>query len=162
MDKERRKYKKLCNKYQKSLVKIARDTWPTDYGFGLQMVIEFLKFMRDYYKEGLNIGLDGERQIPRLASINMCLQYYDSWSNCDDDFFIIVPKAEVEKYQRLGWYIPIEHQDNRVLMDSDSRYATMTKYQSFGETNKFYEIACAKRKALFFDYLCRHIEEWWD
>ena len=98
-----RKYCKMLKTYRKSLKKIAKECRPWDYVWSIDFLIEYLKFMRDYYTLGENImGMEDkewkpEEKYTRLEMINQILAAYQEFDDYSPDFSQIEHMSEAEK-----------------------------------------------------------------
>lgn len=78
--KELRAYRQNIKQHRKILTKLVKEASPYDYGFGLDLFVQFLKFMQDYYEEGINVhALEVEGYAPRLESITQALDEYEKY-----------------------------------------------------------------------------------
>lgn len=120
----------------------ARSPW--EWSWGLDYFVQFLKFMRDYYKLGKNVHAVEDKEwkkgvkYTRLEGIELALHYYDMWQNIEKDYVKI---AKDEK---------------------DPGFHCVYKYGSAKKTYKKLAKVQKKYKHLFFKTVEEHIEEWWD
>lgn len=89
MNKDKRQYKKDIKRHQKELVKIAKSSYPWDYFYSLDFLIEHLKMMKDYYNVGYNVWSCDEEVNERKEIIDKLLYEYDS--------YLDLPRSEREK-----------------------------------------------------------------
>jgi len=155
-----RKYKRLRNKYRKQLTKQAKEAAPWDFGFPLEMFVTYLRFMRDYYKEGLNVADESEGTDSRLHTLNMALQLYEAWDKCFDNWYKLVKADEVECYKQGGWYAPAEAEPSAIL--DGQNYVMMTRLQTKQANDEMFNYYYRKNREDFFKFLAEHMEEWWD
>lgn len=55
MNKQKQLYKKMCKKYNKELVSLAKKTSPYDHGCLLEYIYQNLKYMYEYYLLDYNV-----------------------------------------------------------------------------------------------------------
>lgn len=79
MNKDKKQYKQDIKKHQKELVKIAKSTYPWDYFYSFDFIIEHLKMMKDYYDVGYNVWSYDEEVNERKEIIDNLLYEYDSY-----------------------------------------------------------------------------------
>ena len=76
----RREYKRMCKTHRKNLLKeiASKDFGPWDYGHGVFLFVEFLKYMRDYYALGYNVfALDEDDD--RLRTLQETIDAYEKY-----------------------------------------------------------------------------------
>lgn len=157
-------YKAMMAKYKKSLSDINKDasTCPWEYGFGLDYFVEFLRFMQDYYKLGVNVwGMERKDENPkkyknyptRYESISKALKYYDKWQNLEDEYVKVVEHPETYKTHNNG--------DGTVTID-DLGYHCEYKYGSMMKTYRKLHKEQEKYKKLFVKTIMKYMHEWWD
>ena len=121
--------------------------------------------MRDYYKLGYNVmAMEDCDAFPedaskptRLQSLNMAIQLYNKWQDCDHEYFILVDNDLVKTMQESGYHYT---KDGNRELHPDQTY--MFKGKTFSEAVSAFNVEYKRRKAEFFEYLCEHLEEWWD
>lgn len=159
----KRKYKKLARKYRKILMKQARTAAPWDWGFMTEVISTWLNYMRAYYKEGLNVGLDEEGQPTRLQTLNMAIQLFNAWDNCFNNFYVLVKEDEVERYKQAGWFVEeFDENSPSTQFIKKNRLVSMRKIQTAQCNDEMFNYTYEKNRKDFFNYLAEHIEEWWD
>ena len=80
---------------------MSKKTFPYDYGFGLDMFIQFLKFMQTYYQEDINVHtLEVEGYESRLDGITHALNEYDAYLHVSDS--LQLPTEIVGDVEVLG------------------------------------------------------------
>ena len=154
-----REYKCMIKKYQKKFKKMAKDVNPWDYYFGLNFLIEHLKFMRDYYELGENVWAQEVEGVPtRLQILNMILVELNDWQKCDDKYIKIVlihneeDRKEVDKLCSQGYYI-YKDKNNVVILH---------KYDTNEKNLKEFEKEYSYHRKRFFELLGTYIEYLWD
>ena len=156
-------YRKVRKQHQPIFRKLAKRVVPTDYGFMMEFVEEYLKYMADYYKNGCEVGGEAQGTKPRLQTINMALQLYRQWQDCEDEYFTLIEPSEVERYKRMGWTIPDTDRNKDALADlKGERWVWCQRYPDFHETTEKFVEEYNKRRKEFFKYVGEHLEEWWD
>ena len=166
MSNVKREYKRINTKARKKLKQIIKDTHPAESGYVLDMMIVMLTWMRDYYKNGYNVwGMEQCEEDPiafhnvptRLQTLNMAIQLYDKWQDCENEYFILVDNDLVETMQESGYYYK---GDGARDLHPDKTF--MFKGEDFSVAVKEFNVEYKKRRDEFFKYLGEHIEEWWD
>lgn len=79
MNKDKRQYRKDIKRHQKELAKIAKSSYPWDYFYSFDFIIEHLKMMKDYYNVGYNVWSCDEEVNERKEIIDNLLYEYDSY-----------------------------------------------------------------------------------
>lgn len=160
-----KEYRKMMKHYKKMILKDAKDASkdPFDYGPGLQMFVDHLYFMRDYYRLGENVWACEEENMPtREQCLNMILAEYEEWQNCDDKYTKVIFKFEADAEQQVkdlvtrGYHLKEETDD----MFKDVYF--LYKYEDYHEnTQKMCEEYAFHRKR-FFELLDTYLEYLWD
>ena len=163
---ESKEYQAMMAKYKKSLGKIYRDGCgcPSEWSYGLDYLVEFLRFMRDYYALGINVwAMERKDEDPkkykncptRVESLTKTIEYYDKWQSIDtdDEYVKVIHHPETYKSHENG--------DGTVTVDNLG-YHCEYKYGSAKKTYKKMHQEEQKYKRLFFESLCEHLEDWWD
>ena len=162
--KENPEYQAMMAKYKKSLGAINKDAskCPWEWSFGLDYFVEFLRFMQEYYKLGVNVwAMERKDEDPkryknvptRYESISKALEYYDKWQGLEDEYVKVVDHPETKKSH--------ENDDGTITID-DLGFHCVYKYGSMKRTYKKLHKAQEKYKRLFVKTVLEHIEEWWD
>jgi len=100
---KKQKYNKMCREYRKKLVQIGKDAGPWDYCFGLEFLIEHLRFMRDYYALGYNVWGEEDKkpENDRLTLASKMVAEYEASEE--------LPSEEVLSVaQSLGIKVPAD------------------------------------------------------
>ena len=161
---ENKDYQAMLAKYKKSLTKINKDASasPWEWSWGLNYLVEFLRFMRDYYALGVNVwSMERKDEDPkrykdvptRLETLTKTLEYYDKWQGLEDEYIKVVDHPETYKEHSNG--------DGTVTIDDFGCHCEYL-YGSMKKTYKKLAKEQEKYKKLFFMSLAEHIEEWWD
>ena len=161
---ENKDYQAMLAKYKKSLTNINKDACrsPWEWSWGLDYLVEFLRFMKDYYALGINVWAMERRDedpkryknVPtRLETLTKTLEYYDKWQGLEEEYIKVIDHHETYKEHDNG--------DGTVTID-DLGYHCEYKYGSVKKTYKKLAKAQEKYKKLFFMSLAEHMEEWWD
>ena len=77
----RKQYFKMVKKHQKkldTLNKVAHKA-PWDWNFGLDYLIAYMEFMRDYYNLGWNIFQSEDSLVSLKKSLDATLEAYKQW-----------------------------------------------------------------------------------
>ena len=169
MNRQKQAYKRLMRDHRRNMKKLAKECHPFDWGCGLEMFIEHLWWMRDYYKNGYNVWAaedntwDKSNPPTRLESLNMALQLYNKWQNLDDEFYYYAySKEAAEQKVREGWYLASEPNSAVDKALGRAGVYTLTKYPTWKETTEHFNGEYTKRRDEFFLYVSQHIEGWWD
>ena len=161
---ENKDYQAMMAKYKKSLTNINKDAChsPWEWSWGLDYLVEFLRFMKDYYTLGVNVwAMERKDEDPkryknaptRLETLTKTLEYYDKWQGLEEEYIKVIDHHETYKEHDNG--------DGTVTID-DLGYHCEYKYGSMKKTYKKLVKAQEKYKKLFFMSLAEHMEEWWD
>lgn len=158
--KKKKTYKKMMKHFRKLLSDDVKNACPSDWGFGLDLFIDFLKWMQAYYELGYNVWAYEKkdenpelyRDVPtRADSLSETIFYYNKWQNVASDYYKIARnEKEVKHYLELGFY------------QDEDRKGTFRLYkdrkQNVNECHKAEE----DYKHKFFECLEKYIEYWWD
>ena len=158
-------YRKMKKYYKKLILRDAKSASidPFDYSFGLQVFVDHLYFMRDYYRLGENVyGAESEDGPSREQCLNMILAEYEEWQNCDEKYTKVIFKGEKDAEDQLndlmskGYHLK-EEKDN---MFKDVYF--LYKYEDYHEnTQKMCEEYAFHRKR-FFELLDLYLQHLWD
>ncbi len=155
-------YDAMFLQHTSELKDIAAATTPFDYSYGLDFLVQHLRFMRDYYKLGENVwGMEKKDEDPkrykniptRLETLEKALYYYDKWINLEDEYIKVVDHPETFKEHDNG--------DGTFTIDNLGFHCEY-KYGSMKRTYKKLHKAQEKYKKLFFKTLACYCESWWD
>lgn len=154
-------YTAMMEKHGKALMRIAADAVPWEWSYSLDALVEFLRWMRDYYKLGENVwGMELKDEDPkhfknhptRLESIEKTLAYYDKWQGLEDEYIKVVRTGELKSHDNGDGTSTID--------DLGCKY--IYKYGSMKRTYKKLHKAQNKYKKLFYKMLYKYMESWWD
>lgn len=135
-------YIEMMRKNRRALGKIHKEAknCPSDYSFGLEYLVQFLRFMRDYYKLNEKVIAIEDKEwkegvkYTRLESLEITLYYYDKWQTV------------------IHEYISLDEESQSLVYKLNSKEETIKKVD---QLTKHY-------KEMFFKCLNNYIEEWWD
>lgn len=155
-------YKNMMKIHKKEWENITENVGPWEWSYGLDALVEHLRWMRDYYKLGENVwGMEKKdedpkryRNVPtRLQTLEETLFYYDSWMNLKDEYIKVINHQETYK----------EHDNNDGTVTIENLgFHCKYKYGSINKTYKKLHKEETKYKKKFFKMLYKYIEEWWD
>ena len=162
MDKKK-EYEQMMKKYNKLFRQDAKNLCPWDWSFGLDMFVNFLRWMLDYYKLGYNVWASDETtEKTRVESLQETLLWYDRWLNCCDDYYKIAHnKEELKHYLDLGFHLISKEDDASEDYITKQGWYSLTLYEG-KENTKACNKAYKDYKHKFFACLEKYIEEWWD
>ena len=149
-EKEKRaQYHKMWKIHKKNILALAKKAAndPFDGEMGLYVMVEHLKFMKDYYQIGYNVWAAEAEGIPtRLQSLTAALEEYDL--AYDEDDCLSLKYFKKKEYDN-GWILP----DYQQPLDPNL---------SFKEAwDKMNEEMMDHRKK-FFVLLRKYMPTWWD
>ena len=173
LDRQKRlAYNKMMRKYKKLLIKHAKESQPWDYSFGFDILVEFLRWMHEYYKLGYNVyALDitdpkepRHTEKTREESLRETLMWYNRWNNVDDDYIKIVhTPEELSHYLNLGFHLREDASDDFVIDSSHKvHYYYLTLYEDHDKNSEELVKARELYKHNFFSCLEKYLSEWWD
>lgn len=122
---------------------------PYDFYYGLEYLVQFMRFMRDYYKLGENVH---SQSLFRLETLEKTLNYYDKWQGLEDEYIQVVKTGEFKSH---------DNGDGTFTIDNIG-YKCIYKYGSMKRTYRKLKQKQRKYKKLFFKMLYKNIESWWD
>lgn len=148
-------YLAMMAKYKKSLNKINREgnQAPWEWSYGLDYLVEFMRFMKDYYTLGENVWGMPEYSKECIDTLTEALDYYNKWQNLDDEYITVIHHPETYKSH--------ENEDGTITVD-DLGFHCVYKYGSAKRTYKKLYKMKRKYKRLFFKTIAENIEKWWD
>ncbi len=162
-------YQKMMRKYKKKFKKLAKDVSPWDYGFGLELFIEHLRFMRDYYHLGYNVWAEEEEnELTREEMLNLILKEYDAWMTCDEKYLQSVctndPNWEDKKCELISQGYYEDDNKTRLKQFQSPRYEIIffRLYKDNEENMKKLQEEYAYHRTQFFALLGKYIEKIWD
>ena len=165
-------YNKMMRKYKKLLKKDVKQAHPYDWEVGLDLFVDFLKWMQSYYELGYNVwAMERKDEDPKLykdaptraETLKMTIYYYDRWQNCCDDYYkIAYSEEELKHYLDLGFHLVSKKDDviEQSMRKTNSWTLTLyeDKHKNVEECNKAHK----DYKKKFFESLEEYLEEWWD
>ena len=157
-------YVRMFKEHKTELNKINKDgnQCPWEWSYGLDYLVEFLRFMRDYYKLGENVwGMERKDEDPkryknvptRLETLEKTLFHYDRWMNLEEEYVKVIDHPET--------YKEVDNGDGTVSIE-DLGFHCEYKYGSMKRTYKKLHKEQEKHKKKFFMMLSKHMQEWWD
>lgn len=143
----------MMTKHKNKMEELASSSNPYDWAYGLESLIEHLRWMRDYYELGENVcAMESTCKYSRLESIKLALSYYDKWTNSEKDFIQVIKTGEMKTH----------YNGNDTYTIEDMGYKCVFKYGSSKKTYRKLRKYQQKNKKLFFKTLYKYIESWWD
>jgi len=151
-------YEAMMDAHRKEWTEIAENAGPWEWSYGLDALIEHIRWMRDYYKLGENVWGQEDKEwkkgvkYTRLETLEKALYYYDRWMNLEDEYITVEHYGEMKSH---------DNGDGTSTID-DLGFRCVYKYGSMKKTyNKLYK-AQQKYKKLFFKTVFKYLESWWD
>ena len=152
---KKRRYHLILHHYKKSIKQLAKEASkvPFDNNAGMLMLIEHLKFMRDYYANGYNIwAMELEDHPTRQEGIEMALtEYRLAYDECVDD-------AEGLVYSYFEPCINTEYGAEIKLPDFNKPLNGLTTKEAFERMRE--EILLHRH--MFYKILEQEFDTWWD
>lgn len=141
-----KEYKSMNGRYKQQLKNLVNQTTPFEYGWGLEIFVKFLYWMRDYYQLGENvIALEDnewdekkKNRPSRLESLNMVLKEYEAWQTCIDKYYQFEHTKDYKQVRHHTYY------ENKELNEK----LCIQEYNM--HRNKFFKL------------IGEYIEDWWD
>lgn len=165
-----KEYHNLIKRNNKKLVKLAKETRPWDYSWGIELLVLHLEYMKEYYSNRENVvALENYEWDPkaikksRLEMIQDILSEYYAWRECDDKYTKVIFKNEdnakekVDNLIKEGYHLKEENEDS-CLKDCYFLYLYDDYHINIKEMSKEY----ALHRKNFFNLLNKYIEELWD
>lgn len=159
-------YNSMMQKHQVEWKRIAEDAGPWEWSWGLDALIEHIRWMRDYYKLGENVWGQEDKEwkkevkYTRLETLEKAIYYYDKWMNIEEEYIQVVEKP--------GTYTEHDNGDGTVTIDNLG-FDCIYKYGPRNNKRKAMKItyrklhkAEQKYKKLFFKTVYKYMESWWD
>ena len=151
-------YTAMMDTHHKKWAKIAANARPWEWSYGLDALVEHLKWMRDYYKLGENVWGQEDKgrkkgvKCTRLETLEKTLYYYDRWMNLENEYIQVIATGEFKSH---------DNGDGTSTVD-DLGFKCIYKYKSMKKTYKKLRKAEQKYKKLFYKMLYKYMESWWD
>ena len=158
-------YKEMMEKHQKEWAEIAENAGPWEWSYGLDALVEHLRWMRDYYALGENVWGQEDKEwkkgvkYTRLETLEKTLFYYDKWMNLEDEYIQVVEHGKMKSH---------DNGDGTATID-DLGFHCIYKYGPRNNNRKAMKItyrklhkAQQKYKKLFYKMLYKYMESWWD
>lgn len=155
-----KEYYKLIKRNNKKLVKLAKETRPWDWSWGIELLVLHLEYMKEYYSNNENVmAMENYEWDPkaikksRLEMIEEILSEYYAWRNCEEKYYKLVEHPETYKSHSNG--------DGTVTID-DLGYHIEYSLGDVQKTNEAFNKEYALHRKNFFKLLDKYIEELWD
>ena len=151
---KKRRYQLIMEYYKKSIRKLAKKASidPFDSAAGMEMLIEHLKFMRDYYANDYNVlAIEVEGHPSRQEGIEMALTEYKLMNSdgCGDDDLV---------YNYFESYINTDYGTEIKLPNYNKPLNGLTKDEAFEKLRE--EVLYHKK--MFYKILEQEFDIWWD
>jgi len=169
MKKFSKEYNKMFKHYKNIIMKDAKQAAsdPFDYGPGLQLFIDHLYFMRDYYRNGENVWACEIEGVPsREQCLNMILSEYEAWIGNSDKYTKVIlmnepnAKEEIAKWVSLGYSADYKSSENSPELFKVVVF--LHKYGDYKENQQNEVKEYLHHKKRFFELLCEYIDTLWD
>ena len=138
----RKLYSRALNEWNKDVRKK-----PWDYCFGLHYIVEWLKYLRAYYNNGLEVVQTDDTRLRIVESLSEVLDAYYAWEGFESEYYHL-DEPDAFEYET--------HEDGSVRI-TPKREELYTE-----ESQAYFDQEYASRKQRFFLLLAEHIEDWWD
>ncbi len=155
-----RNYHKMIKRNKKEILKTAKKTNPWDWFWGIKLLVEHLKFMKEYYELHENVWAkepyEWDSNAPkksRLDMINEILKEYDSWMHCEEYYYHTDKDVVAFKEHKL--------EDGTYALE-DLGLNIEYKFDNKTKTNELFKQEYAFHRNKFFELLSKYIEELWD
>ena len=158
-------YLAMMENHRKEWAEIAENAGPWEWSYGLDALVEHLRWMRDYYKLGENVWGQEDKEwkkgvkYTRLETLEKTLFYYDKWMNLEDEYIQVVHHGEMKSHDNGDGTATIDdlgfHCVYKYGPRNNKRRAMKITYR------KLYK-AEQKYKKLFYKMLFKYMESWWD
>lgn len=143
-------YYDMMDNHSKALKDIADEAGPWEWEYGLDLFVEHLRWMKDYYTINENVWCEDHN---RLETITKALEYYDKWQSVEDEYITVVDHPETYKTTDNG--------DGTVTVNS---FGFHCEYKCGSMKRTYRKIAKLQKKykKLFFKTVLENMESWWD
>ncbi len=149
----------MNNSHKTELKRICMEAGPWEWSFGIDLLVEHLRWMRDYYTLGENVWGKEDKEwkkgikYTRLEGIEKALYYYDMWKTVEDRYIFLTenPTGSKLKDNGDGTSTVVEFGYNVIYKCGTAK---RTYKKIYKEERKY--------KRLFYKMLEEHMEEWWD
>ena len=160
-----KEYKDMMKQHKKKIMEYAKNASvdPFDWAPGLQVFVDHLYFMRDYYALGENVwACEIEEHPSREQCLNMIIAEYEAWNNCEDKYTKIFFKNEpdvdkkVESLLAQGYHL--KEDKDPMFKDCIFLYLYEDHHENTEKMCKEYEY----HRNRFFELVSEHLEYLWD
>lgn len=151
-------YNKMWKTHKKNLIKLAKEASPYQADDGIQLFIEQLRFMKDFYELGYNVwAMERKDEDPvqykdmptRYESLKQALDEYDAIDGCEDKYIVY----HFDDVKDDDFWHKFTKDDSEVceykLGDFKTSYDAYLKERKIHEEN-------------FKKIVEKYIDEWWD
>lgn len=151
-------YLAMMKAHHERWAEIAENARPWEWSYGLDALVEHLRWMRDCYKLGENVWGQEDKEwkkgvkYTRLETLEKTLYYYDRWMNIENEYIQVV---------EIGKFKSHDNGDGTSTID-DLGFKCVYKYKSMKKTYKKLHKVEQKYKKLFYKMLYKYMESWWD
>lgn len=162
--KHSKKYKQILKQYRKSILKCAKEAskCPWESMFGLDMFVEFLKYMKDYYTLGENVFQCDECKENVIDTLTKTLSEYDAWQHCEDNYTKVLYKNDINYNKDLKHWLRLGYHLQEQTDPLFTNVVFLHKYEDFQENVKEMTKEYLEHRKNFFNLICENIETWWD
>ena len=152
---------------KKRIMKSAKEASvnPFDWGVSIEMYVNHLYFMRDYYALGENVwACEIEGMSSRKEMLDEILQEYEKWQNSEDKYVVVLVKSDkdyeeqLKKYLDAGYFLKDDIGKEPLLKGVTFLYKYENFYENIEKCNEEY----ARHRKNFFELLEKYIEYLWD
>ena len=162
-------YTAMMDTHRKEWAEIAENAGPWEWSYGLDALVEHIKWMRDYYKLGENVWGQEDKEwkkgvkYTRLETLEKTLDYYDRWMNIENEYVQVVHTGEFKSHNNGDGTSTIDDLGFRCVYKygpKGNSYKARRKAMKI--TYKKMHKAELKYKKLFYKMLYKYMESWWD
>lgn len=155
--KRSKEYKKMMRKYKKSIRTKAKEMsqCPWDYGYAVDIFMEYVRFMRDFYTLGENVWQVEESKNEIIESLNKVLSLYEDLEKIDDKYIVFCERDDIEKYLKQGFHLQREQ-------PTMLNHYYLTLLEDIKENTRALNREYNEIRHDIFRIIERDIKKWWD
>ena len=147
---KRKEYFKMIRKHKRILSKINKELAMWDWTGGLDYLVAWITYLRDYYKLGFNIDLDDQERERIVSSLDQTLDAYHEWQDFSVQYFHLEEKD----------VFTFEREENNGVRTSLVKFKYPELYSD--ESLETYERQLGEKRDAFFSLLSKNLETWWN
>lgn len=147
-------YNEQLKKHRKNLVKIAKETYPWDYGWSFSFLLEHLKMMRDYYSIPENVAQEKDNCKLCYEIADKMIKEYNAYECLPED-----ERKEIAKQLNVDYEKIEDNTEFKTYEAQDELFGKVTcckvvhKYYSSEINNKYYNLIDKEEEQHYINFI---------